>query len=97
MRDHHMTPDEEPDLLRIGSELRARRLGFALRGLAAELVEERRKVAELRRENADLRARLKSLEEPTQNGGSAASRALDSRERLPPRHQPAKDREASSA
>jgi hypothetical protein len=60
-----MTPDDEPDepdLASIGSELRAQRLGFALRNLAVELVDERRKVAQLRREIADLRARLESLE-----------------------------------
>lgn len=62
-----MTFDDGPDLPRIGSEPRARRLGFALRSLAAELVDERRKVAQLRREIADLRARLESLE-PTQGG-----------------------------
>ena len=42
-------------------ELRAQRLGSALRGLAAELVEERRKVAELRHQVAELEARLESL------------------------------------
>jgi hypothetical protein len=57
-----MSPDDEPDLPRMDSDVRARRLGFALRGLAAELVDERRKVALLRREIADLRARLESLE-----------------------------------
>ena len=66
-----MTPDDEPDLPRIGPEVRAQRLGFALRSLAVELVDERRKVAELRREVADLRARLESLE-PTQGGDRAA-------------------------
>ena len=40
------------------ASFRAERLGFALRGLAAELVDERRKVAELRREVAELRVRL---------------------------------------
>jgi hypothetical protein len=73
-----MSPDDEPDLPSLGSELRARRLGFALRSLAAELVDERRKVAQLRREVADLRARLESLE-PTQGGEQAASRAAGSR------------------
>ena len=73
-----MTPDDEPDLPTFGSELRAQRLGFALRSLAAELVEERRKVAQLRREIADLRARLEALE-PTQGGEQAASRAAASR------------------
>ena len=38
-----MTPDDEPDLPRIGSEVRAQRLGFALRSLAAELVDERQR------------------------------------------------------
>jgi hypothetical protein len=62
-----MTPDDEPGLPRIGSELRAQRLGFAVRSLDAELVDERRKVALLRREIADLRTQLESLE-PTQGG-----------------------------
>ena len=48
-------------------ELRVQRLGSALRGLAAELVDERRKVAQLRREIVDLRARLEALE-PTRPG-----------------------------
>jgi hypothetical protein len=45
-----MTPTDEPDLPPTGPELRAERLGFALRGLAAELVDERRKVAQLRQQ-----------------------------------------------
>ena len=55
------------------SELRAQRLGSALRGLAAELVDERRKVAELRREIAELKARLEGLESarPGPHGPSA--------------------------
>ena len=53
-----MTPTDEPDLPPTGPELRAERLGFALRGLAAELVEERRKVAQLRQQVAELQARL---------------------------------------
>ena len=57
-----MEPDDAPDLHSIGSELRAQRLGFALRSLAADLVDERRQVAQLRREVADLRARLSALE-----------------------------------
>ena len=65
-----MTADDEPDLPRVGPEIRAQRLGFALRSLAAELVDERRKVAQLRREVADLRARLESLE-PPQSGDHA--------------------------
>ena len=53
-----------------GPELRAQRLGSALRNLATDLVDERRKVARLRREIAALRARLESLE-PTQDGDKA--------------------------
>jgi hypothetical protein len=49
------------DLPRTDTEFRAERLGMALRGLAAELVAERQKVAELRREIAGLRAQLASL------------------------------------
>ena len=52
------SPDDEPDVPSTGPELRAERLGFALRGLAAELVDERRKVAQLRQEVAGLRAQL---------------------------------------
>jgi uncharacterized coiled-coil protein SlyX len=58
-----MTPTDEPDLPPTGPELRAERLGFALRGLAAELVDERRKVAQLREQVAELQARLESLEQ----------------------------------
>ena len=76
--DRYMTPDDEPDLPRIGSELPARRLGFALRSLATELVEERRKVAQLRREIADLRAQLESLE-PTHGDEQTPSRPAGSR------------------
>lgn len=43
-------------------ELRAQRLGSALRGLATELVDERRRVARLRLEIAGLKARLEALE-----------------------------------
>jgi outer membrane protein TolC len=53
-----MTPTEEPDLPHTAPELRAERLGFALRGLAAELVDERRKVAQLRQQVASLQAQL---------------------------------------
>ena len=52
------------DLHRTEPEFRAERHGYALRSLAAELVDERHKVAELRREVAELRARLQSLKEP---------------------------------
>ena len=43
-----MTPSDDPTLPRTQPEFRAERLGYALRSLAAELVDERRKVAELR-------------------------------------------------
>jgi hypothetical protein len=58
-----MTPTDHPDLPPTGPELRAERLGFALRGLAAELVDERRKVAQLRQQLAELQARLESLKQ----------------------------------
>ena len=58
-----MTPTHEPDLPRTRPELRAERLGFALRNLAAELVDERRKVAQLRHQVADLQAQLEALEQ----------------------------------
>ena len=55
---------DAPNLPGTEPEFRAQRLGYALRGLAADLVDERHKVAALRREVAELRARLKSLKEP---------------------------------
>ena len=57
-----MTPHhhDHPDLPRTEPELRAQRLGFALNGLAAELVAERQKVLQLRRELAQLHSRLES-------------------------------------
>ena len=69
-----MTPTHEPDLPRTRPEIRAERLGFALRDLAAELVDERRKVAQLRLQVADLQAELESL----QRTRRAASANLDS-------------------
>ena len=45
------------DLPRSEPEFRAQRLGFALKGLAAELVAERQKVVQLRRELRQLKAR----------------------------------------
>jgi hypothetical protein len=57
-----MTSEDDPATPTTQSEVRAQRLGSALRGLAAELVDERRKVAQLRREIADLKARLEALE-----------------------------------
>jgi hypothetical protein len=57
-----MTPENDPATPPRQSELRAQRLGSALRGLAAELVDERRKVAGLRREIADLKAQLGAVE-----------------------------------
>ena len=59
-----MTPMDAPNLPRTEPEFRAERLGYALRDLAADLVDERRKVTELRREVAQLSARLESLHEP---------------------------------
>ena len=53
-----MTSDHEPVLPRTEPEFRAERLGFALRSLAAELAAERLKVAQLRREIAELVAQL---------------------------------------
>jgi len=53
-----MTADDDPATPATDRELRAQRLGSALRGLAAELVEERRKVAQLRPEITELKARL---------------------------------------
>jgi hypothetical protein len=57
-----MTPTDEPDRPPTGPELRAERLGFALRGLAAELIDERRKVAQLRQQVAELQAQLDGAE-----------------------------------
>ena len=54
------TPHHYLDVPRTEREFRAQRLGFALNSLAAELVAERRKVAQLRRELAQLKARLES-------------------------------------
>ena len=65
-----MTPWDEADLPRTESEVHAERLGFALRRLAAELVEERQKVAELRREVAELSAaRISSPADTPQRPG----------------------------
>jgi hypothetical protein len=58
-----MTPTDELDPPPTGPERRAERLGFALRGLAAELVDERRKVAQLRQQVAELQAQLESLKQ----------------------------------
>ena len=57
-----MTSEDDPATPTTQPEVRAQRLGSALRGLAAELVDERRKVTELRREIAELKARLEGLE-----------------------------------
>jgi hypothetical protein len=56
-----LTPGRPLDLPTTTAEFRAERLGVALRGLAADLVAERQKVAELRREVAVLRSQLASL------------------------------------
>jgi hypothetical protein len=55
-------PRGEPDPPRTEREFRAERLGHALRCLATELVDERRKVPELRREVAVLRSQLESVQ-----------------------------------
>lgn len=60
-----MTPSDASNLPRTEPEFRAQRLGHALRSLAADLVDERHKVAALRREVAELKARLESLKEPS--------------------------------
>ncbi len=56
-RVHVTLPERE--LPQTKGEVRAERLGFALRSLAADLVDERRKVAHLTREVAELRAQLR--------------------------------------
>ena len=58
-------------------ELRTDRPGTVLRGLAAELVDERRTVAELRHEVTQLKARLESRQptqedEPARRSGALA-------------------------
>ena len=67
-----MTTAESVDRPRTEGEFRAERLGSALRGLAADLVDERRKGAELRREIARLRSQLASRK-PTQDRDEPAS------------------------
>ncbi|MDA0167056.1 hypothetical protein OM076_42740 [Solirubrobacter ginsenosidimutans] len=56
-----MTPNTTPVQPRTAPELRAQRLGSALRSLAADLVDERRNVARLRREIADLTQEIADL------------------------------------
>ncbi|HWI23276.1 MAG TPA: hypothetical protein VNT22_11765 [Baekduia sp.] len=65
-----MTSSDAPSLPRSEPEFRAQRLGYALRSLAADLVDERHKVVELRREVAELRARLESLKEAHPGSGA---------------------------
>ena len=57
-----MTPGDEPDLPGAVGESRAQRLGSALRGLAADVVNERQKVTELRRSVAELTSRLEAVQ-----------------------------------
>ena len=57
-----MTPGDEPDLPGAEGESRAQRLGSALRGLAADVVNERQKVTELRRSVAELTSRLEAVQ-----------------------------------
>ena len=68
-----LTANDADKLPRTGPEFRAERLGYALRSLAADLVDERHKVAELRREVAALRARLELLKEPHPASGAWSS------------------------
>ena len=49
-------------------------VGSALRRLAQDLIEERRRVAELERENRDLKARVEALERTV---GKRKRRAVD--------------------
>jgi hypothetical protein len=53
-----MTLSEEPHRPQSDHEFRAERLGYALRRLAADLVEARRDAMQLRRENDELRSEL---------------------------------------
>jgi len=64
-----VTSRDEPDLPSTEPELRAQHLGFALRRLAAELVAERQKVAELRRQVAELKALLESQQTAQRGDG----------------------------
>ena len=70
-----MTHRAEPAPARTDRDSRARRLGFALRDLAADLVDERRTVAELRRSVAELRSRLAAVQ-ATQARDQAEAGAL---------------------
>jgi len=65
-----MTPTHEPVAPRTRPEIRAERLGFALRELAADLVDERRNVAQLRHQVADLQTEIESLKQ-TRRAASA--------------------------
>ena len=66
-----MTHRVEPGPWPTDRESRAGRLGFALRALAADLVDERRTVAELRRSVAELRSRLEAAQAGDQAGAGA--------------------------
>jgi cell division protein FtsB len=50
------------------------RIGHALRSLAAELVDEKRRVARLQRENRELRAQLEALKPGDDASTSASTR-----------------------
>jgi hypothetical protein len=56
--DPHEPRDVPPDRPLSDEDFRAGRLGFALRRLAGELVAERERVKQLRKENRELRSRL---------------------------------------
>jgi chromosome segregation ATPase len=72
-----MLRPDEMDVPSTTPELRAQRLGSALRGLAAELVDERRKVAELRHQVAELEAQLESLSAERRDGAARRSAPRD--------------------
>ena len=81
-----MTPEGSLHLPRPDTEFRAARLGIALRGLAAELVAERRKVADLRREITALRAQRALLDADAQAVGiGEEQRPVDPRSGRPGR------------
>ena len=69
-----MTSTDPIGRARTKPELRAERLGTALRGLATELVEERRKVAQLRREIKQLKAQLESRHRPQESERALGAR-----------------------
>jgi hypothetical protein len=57
------------------ANVRAEQIGTALRGLAEDLVRERQLVAQLRRENRELRSQLEQLRRERGGGGYDQNRA----------------------